>query len=89
MATITKQNTFVVTLNADGTLFSVTPNGKRHTKPKGYTSYEICGHGMTFQEASELARAKHGKAVHGCKLHSKSKRELAEDWREHDAQGIY
>lgn len=60
--TITKQNTYVVTLNADGSLFSVTPKGKRHTKPNGYTSYEISGHGMTFAEASQLAREKHGSA---------------------------
>lgn len=64
MATITKQNVFVVTLNADGSLFSVTPKGKRRTAPSGYTSYEISGLGMTFAEASELASAKHGKAVH-------------------------
>ena len=63
MATVTKQNTFTVTLNADGSLFSVTPKGKRHTKPSGYTSYEIGGLGMTFAEASQLARHKHGKAV--------------------------
>lgn len=60
MATITKQNTFTVTLNADGSLFSVTPKGKRHTKPSGYTSYQIRGLGMTLEEASQLARAKHG-----------------------------
>lgn len=60
MRKITKQNTFTVTLNADGSLFSVTEKGKRHTKPSGYTSYEISGHGMTFEQASELARAKHG-----------------------------
>lgn len=63
MRKITKQNTFTVTINADGSLFSVTPKGKRHTKPSGYKSYEISGHGMTFAEASQLARAKHGKAV--------------------------
>lgn len=63
MSKITKQNVFVVTLNADGSLYSVTPQGRRHTKPSGYTSYQISGHGMTFAEASELARAKHGKAV--------------------------
>ena len=65
MNKITKQNTFTVTLNANGTLFSVTPKGKRRIVPKGYTSYEISGHGMTFAEASELARAKHGGARNG------------------------
>ena len=65
MNKITKQNTFTVTLKADGSLFSVTPKGKRHTKPSSYTSYEISGHGMTFAEASQLARAKHVGARNG------------------------
>lgn len=63
MNKITKQNTFTVTLNADGSLFSVTPNGKRRITPPGYTSYEISGLGMTLSEASQLALAKHGKGV--------------------------
>ena len=62
MATITKQKSYTVTLYANGSLFSVTPKGKRHTKPSGYTSYEISGHGMTFNEASQLAQAKHTNA---------------------------
>lgn len=65
MKKITKQETFTVTLNANGTLFSVTQKGKRHTKPSGYSSYEISGHGMTFAEASQLAREKHGSARKG------------------------
>lgn len=62
MSSITKQNTFTVTLNADGSLFSVTPKGKRRITPTGYSSYEISGLGMTFAEASQLARAKHTNA---------------------------
>lgn len=63
MNKITKQNTFTVTLNANGSLSSVTPKGNRHTKPRGYTSYEISGLGMTLDGAKELARQKHGKAM--------------------------
>ena len=63
MRKITKQNTFIVTLKADGSLFNVTPKGKRHTKPRCYTSYEISGLGMTLDEASQLARAKHGNSI--------------------------
>lgn len=63
MNKITKQNTYTVTLKANGDLFNVTPKGKRRAKPRGYTSYEISGLGMTLAEASQLARAKHGNSI--------------------------
>ena len=80
MNKITKQNTFTVTLKADGSLFSVTPKGKRHTKPSGYTSYTISGFGMTLSGAQALASQKHRKPLD---------RRPIEDWQAHDHDGIH